>query len=91
MKTVINIKTDKEVKKDAQKIASDLGFSLSAIINAYLKQFVRNKEVYFGIIPNMSSGLEKLLGSIEKDIVDKKNVSPRLSSKKEINEHLSSL
>jgi len=91
MKTVINIKTDKEVKKDAQKIASDLGFSLSAVINAYLKQFIRNKEVYFGVIPHMSSGLEKLLGKVEKDISNKKNISPAFSSKKEINKHLSSL
>jgi len=45
MKTLINIKADKEIKKDAQRIAADLGFSLSAVINAYLKQFVRNKEV----------------------------------------------
>ena len=91
MKTVINIKTDKEVKKDAQKIAADLGFSLSAIINAYLKQFVRNKEVYFGNIPHMSSGLEKLLRGIEKDIKEKKNISSGFSTKKEIEKHFSNL
>ncbi len=91
MKTVINIKTDKEVKKNAKKVAGDLGFSLSAVINAYLKQFVRNKEVYFSVIPSMSSNLEKLLGEIEKDIDSKKNISPRFSSPKEINKHLSSL
>jgi addiction module RelB/DinJ family antitoxin len=91
MKTVINIKTDKEVKRDAQKIASDLGFSLSAVINAYLKQFVRNKEVYFGVIPHMSSSLEKLLGEVEKDINNKRNISSAFSSKKEIDKHLSSL
>jgi len=91
MKTVINIKTDKEVKREAQKLASDLGFSLSAVVNAYLKQFVRNKEVYFGNIPHMSSGLEKLLGGIEKDIKEKRNISSGLSTKKEIKEHLSAL
>tara|TARA_Y100000310_G_C20582472_1_gene763704 strand:- start:165 stop:440 length:276 start_codon:yes stop_codon:yes gene_type:complete len=91
MKTIINIKTDKEVKKDAQKVASDLGFSLSAVINAYLKQFVRNKEVYFGITPNMSPELENLLGKVEKDIKEGKNISPGFSSPKEIKKHLSSL
>ena len=91
MKTIINIKTDKEVKEDAKKLASDLGFSLSAIINAYLKQFVRNKEVYFGVIPRMSPSLEKILGQVEKDISNKKNISDSFSSKKEINKHLSSL
>jgi len=91
MKTVINIKTDKEVKKNAKKVAEDLGFSLSAVINAYLKQFVRNKEVYFSVIPRMSSGLEKLLGEIEIDIKKKRNISSAFSSEKEIKNHLASL
>lgn len=91
MKTVINIKTDKDVKKDAQKIASNLGFSLSAIVNAYLKQFVRNKEVYFSMVSKMSPELENLLGTIEADIRRKKNLSKPISSQKELEAHLFSL
>ncbi len=91
MKTVINIKTDKKVKRNAQKVAEDLGFSLSAVINAYLKQFVRNKEVYFGLVPRMSSELEELLGKVETDIEEKKNISPAFSSRREVKEHLASL
>lgn len=91
MKTVINVKTDKEVKKDAQKVAGDLGLSLSAVINAYLKQFVRNKEVYFSLIPRMSPELEKLLGKIEGDIEKKRNISPSISSERELKNYLSSL
>lgn len=91
MKALINIKTDKEVKKDAQKIAGNLGLSLSAIINAYLKQFVRNKEVYFSIVSKMTPELEKLLGSTETDIKNKRNLSKSISSKKELELYLSSL
>lgn len=91
MKTVINIKTDKEVKRNAQMVAEKLGFSLSAVINAYLKQFVRNKEVYFGLIPQMSSALEELLGKVETDIKEKRNISPSFSSKRELNDYLNSL
>ena len=91
MKTVINIKTDKNVKKDAQKIASDLGLSLSAVINAYLKQFVRNREIHFSISPKMSSGLENLLGKIEFDIQRDRNISNPAFSKKELKKQLSSL
>lgn len=91
MKTVINIKTDKEVKKNAQKVATALGFSLSAVINAYLKQFVRNKEVYFGLVPRMSSELEELLGKAEFDIQEKRNVSRAFSSGQELKKYLSSL
>ena len=45
--TVINIKTDLKVKKEAQKIAADLGLTLSGTINGFLKQFIRNKAVFF--------------------------------------------
>lgn len=90
MKTLINIKTDKEVKKNAQKIAGNLGLSLSAIINAYLRQFIRNKEAYFSIVPQMSPELKKLLGLIEADIRSGKNLSKSISSRKEIDSYLSS-
>ncbi|OGZ18299.1 MAG: hypothetical protein A2V72_00840 [Candidatus Nealsonbacteria bacterium RBG_13_37_56] len=91
MKTVINIKTDKKVKKNAKKIAEDLGFSLSAVINAYLKQFVRNKEIYFSTIPCMSSSLEKILGQVENDIKKKRNISQAFFSEKEVEKHFASL
>ncbi len=91
MRTVINIKTEKEVKTSAQKLANEMGFSLSAVINAYLKQFVRNKEVYFSITPKMSPELEGLLSKIEFDIQRDRNISRPLSSKQELRKHLSSL
>ena len=47
MKTMINIRADKEVKENAQKIAGDLGLPLSGIINAFLKEFVRSKKYLF--------------------------------------------
>lgn len=93
MKAVINVKTDKAVKKNAQKIAEELGLSLSAVINAYLKQFVRNKEAYFSLslAPWMSPGLKELLGEIEKDLKEKKNLSPAFSSPQEMDNYLDSL
>lgn len=45
MTVVINIKTDESVKKQAQKIASEMGLSLSAILKAYLMQFIRTKRL----------------------------------------------
>jgi len=46
---VINIKTELETKNKAQHLASELGISLSALINAYLKQIVRAKKVELSI------------------------------------------
>jgi len=44
--TVINIKTDTKIKKEAKKVASEMGLTLSAVINAQLRQFVKNKSIY---------------------------------------------
>ena len=47
--TIINIKTDPRVKSKAKKVASDLGLNLSGVLNAYLRQFIRTKSVYFSL------------------------------------------
>ena len=43
--TIINVKTDKKLKVEAKKVAAELGVPLSTVINAFLKQFVRDKEI----------------------------------------------
>jgi len=91
MKTLINIKADQEVKIKAKKIAQELGLSLSAVINAYLKQFIRNKSVYFSTVPSMSKELEDVLGGIEKDIKQDKNLSRSISNIKDLKKYLSSV
>ncbi len=46
---VINIKTDPRVKLEAQKVASGLGLSLSALINGYLKHIIKTETVQFSL------------------------------------------
>ena len=75
MKTLINIKTDRDVKISAQKLAKELGLSLSAVVNAYLKQFVRSQAVDFSVAPQMTPKLEKLLDQVEYDLARGKNIS----------------
>jgi len=45
MKTVLNIKTDVDVKKQAQEIARQIGLPLSTVVNAYLKEFIQKKRL----------------------------------------------
>lgn len=90
-KTVINIKTDKEVKKNVQKIAEEIGISLSDVINASLRNFIRTREVHFSSIPQMTPEFEKFLGGVEKDIKNKKNLSPAFGSVAEVKKYLDSL
>jgi len=42
--TILNLKTDKKLKADAQSLAQELGVPLSTVMNAFLKQFVRERE-----------------------------------------------
>jgi addiction module RelB/DinJ family antitoxin len=45
--TILNVKIDKKLKAEAQKVSAELGVPLSTVVNAFLKQFVREKEVTF--------------------------------------------
>lgn len=65
---VINIKTQPEVKAQAQRVARGLGLSLSALINAFLKQFVKTKKVTFSLGEEPSPYLIKILKKADKDI-----------------------
>ena len=66
---IINIKIDPQTKRQARKIASDMGFSLSTILNAYLKQLVKSKAVYFSVAKEEPSEiLINDLQEAEKDI-----------------------
>ena len=90
MKSIITLKTDTEVKKTAQKLAGDLGLTLSAVVNASLRQFIRDQGVNFSKIPIMTPELERIIGNAEKDLKAGKNVSPVFTSDKAMLEYLHS-
>ena len=69
--TVINIKTDIKVKKEAQKVAADLGLSLSGAINGFLRQLIRDKKIIFTL--NESEPSEYLKSAIKEAEDDIKN------------------
>lgn len=64
---VINIKTEPETKKKAQAVAQEIGVSLSALLNAYLKQLVRTKKVEFSLGEEPSPYLIKVMKKAEKN------------------------
>ena len=90
MQTVIHIKADKEVKENAAEAAKELGLSLSDIINASLRNFIRTREITFSHTPQMTAELEKFLGKVEKDIKNKKNLAGPFYNGKEMDEYLDS-
>lgn len=90
MKTLINIKADKEVKEQAQKVAAELGLPLSTIINAYLRQFIQTKEVHFYVEGNLKPAVKRRLDHLHKDVREGKNLSHVFSDAEEAIRYLNS-
>lgn len=90
MQTVIHIKADKEVKENAARAAKDLGLSLSDIINAALRNFIRTREVIFSDSPRMTPELEKIVAKVEEDIKHNRNIVGPFHSAEEWNKYLDS-
>lgn len=91
MKTVIHVKADKEVKEIAQEAARALGLSLSDVINASLRNFIRTRQIIFSDTPVMTPELEKLLDKVEADIKNKRNLIGPFSTPEEMDTYLDSL
>lgn len=69
--TSLHIQIEPTVKQQAQKTADELGLSLSSVVKALLKQFIRTKRLSVGMperpeIPN--AYLRKSLKQSEEDI-----------------------
>ena len=89
--TVINIKTDKNLKKDAQKLAKNFGLPLSAIVNTYLREFVREKRIVFSKPPMPNAKTRKILDQAISDIKAGKNLVGPFESAKEMDNFLDSI
>ena len=68
---VVNIKTEKELKIKAREVADELGLSLSSILNAYLRQLVRTRSVYFDA--TVKKPTEYLLKTLKDSEEERKN------------------
>ncbi|KKW10737.1 MAG: hypothetical protein UY50_C0027G0031 [Parcubacteria group bacterium GW2011_GWA2_49_9] len=86
MKTIINIKADRDIKVKAQKVAKQLGVPLSLVINNYLRDFIRDKEVHFSLNRDtlplgkpegvLKPAVKRRLERIHREVVARKGVSP---------------
>lgn len=90
MRTVIHIKADREIKINAQRVAKELGLTLSDVINASLRNFIRTREVIFSDTPQMTPELEKLLDKVEEDIKNKRNLIGPFSTDGAMDKYLDS-
>lgn len=64
----INIKIDPKTKKAAQRVAEDLGFSLSSLVKAYLRDLIKTKTIHFSRAEEPSEYLIQMLKKSEEDV-----------------------
>lgn len=78
----IYIRMNPDMKEAAQKTAGRLGFSLSTLIKAYVKQLIKTKRVDFSLEEKPSQYLIDSIKRAERDIKEGK-VSPGFKTGKE--------
>jgi addiction module RelB/DinJ family antitoxin len=91
MKTVINIKADREVKEQAVRTAHEMGIPLSTVINAFLKRFIAEQSVTFTAPLKPSRMLQKSLKRAHGDLAHGKNLSPLFVSTEKMDRYLAGL
>ena len=80
MKTVLNVKTDKDVKEKAQALAKHLGIPLSTVVNIQLKSFIETGELHISREPELRPEVKAELKKAMAEIKAGKNMSPRFNN-----------
>ena len=89
-KTILNIKIEKSIKEEAQKVSKELGLPLGTAITAFLKQFIREKEITLSSNEYTPSPyLQQVIVEAEKEYLRGESSDPL--DKKEFIPHLKSL
>ena len=91
MKTIINIKADRDVKEGAFKVAQEMGIPLSTVINAFLRRFIADRSITFTIQPKPNRTFEKVLKQAGKDLIKGKNLSPLFVNTSKMDRYLDTL
>ena len=88
MKTVLNLKIDKDTKQQAADLAEKMGLSLSAVVASFLRNYIQTQELHITAAPRMTPYLEKVVQKAREDWDMQKNISGPFNTPTEIAEHL---
>lgn len=75
MDTTITIKTKKNLIKEAKELAEEMGVTMTSVVNAFLRQFVRNRELTLTGEETLTKEKIEFLERISKDADEGKNIS----------------
>lgn len=78
--SIINLKTDPELKKRAVKTADKLGISISAVLNNELRRFATEQSVVFDVpeVPNAQTAKQL---AVSKKLIDRGEIHTFNSNK----------
>jgi addiction module RelB/DinJ family antitoxin len=76
MTTVLNVKIDDKLKKEAQKAAKSIGLPISTVVSASLREFVRTRSITISDEPRLRPEVEKELLRLSKNAREGKELSP---------------
>ncbi len=88
MKTVLNVKTDKDVKEKAQALAKHLGIPLSTVVNIQLKSFIETGELHISREPELRPEVKAELQAAMNDAKAGNGLSPVFNSVSEMTKWL---
>lgn len=73
-KTIINIKTDPQTKRELKKFAAELGMPMTSLINAQIKQMLRSRAVNLSTELEPTPYLEKIIKEADADYKAGRNI-----------------
>lgn len=76
MTTVLNVKIDDRLKKEAQKAAKAIGLPISTVVSASLREFVRTRSITISDESRLKPEVEKELLRLSKNAREGKDLSP---------------
>lgn len=60
-RSILNVKVNPQTKEKAKEVAEGMGFSLSALVNAFLTQLIKTKSVEFHVDEVPAEFVRKIL------------------------------
>lgn len=75
MQTTFIIKTDSQLREEARAVAQELGVPLTTVVNALLKQFVRDRKITISSEPSPSRAKLALWESISDEMDSNSSLS----------------
>lgn len=80
MNTVLNVKLDPTLKRQAQAAAKTLGLPISTVVAAGLREFVRTRSITISDPPKLKPEVEAQLLKLSADAKKGINVSPTFNN-----------